>query len=131
MARRNNRPSDLPGARHEATHSASRYNKSPVSGNLSDEENIDPSSIRKNKGKGRAEMPSQSRSDNLPTPNSDTSDNGSRGQKRKRGTGHEDGADFREQAFNRYFDPHQDPDVRRDIKRKSRLLEREFNGRLC
>lgn len=33
-----------------------------------------------------------------------------------------------EDKFIRYFDPNQDADERRDIKRKSRALEREFNG---
>jgi hypothetical protein len=33
-----------------------------------------------------------------------------------------------EEKFIRYFDPNQDADERRDLKRKSRALEREFNG---
>lgn len=130
MARQNTRPSNLLVPRHEPTRAAATYvTRSPVSGIGSDEENIDPSTKRKDKGKGLADMPSRSQSDNLPTPDSDASDDGLRGQKRKRVMVQPEETEDQEQAFNKYFDPNQDPDVRRDIKRRSRLLEREFNGK--
>lgn len=68
----------------------------------------------------------------LPTPTSDGSNDASRGQKRKRvevvpsASQYEDPE---EERFNKYFDPNQDPEARRDVKRKSRALEREFNGK--
>nr|POF17128.1 non-structural maintenance of chromosome element 4 [Quercus suber] len=128
MARLNTRASDLQGSRRESTRPPTRLGtESLVSGTDSDEENIDPSTITRDKGKGRADMPSQSRSETLPTPDSDSSDDSARGRKRKRGMTQPDEADLQERAFNRYFDPNQDPDIRRDIKRRSRLLEREFN----
>lgn len=58
-----------------------------------------------------------------------------RGQKRKRvelppppGGPNEDGVG--QDKFTKYFDPNQDPEIRRQIKRESRALEREFNGKL-
>lgn len=89
------------------------------------------------KGKGRAGDDRSSRT-SLPTPASESSSE-ARGQKRKRVVpqqratqDNDDEADEldedeREAAiFTRYFDPNQDPEVRREIKRKSRALEREF-----
>jgi len=80
---------------------------------------------------------------NLPTPASDDSSH-SRGHKRKRAPAGEQSAgvasaseeeeeevdeEQREAAkFVKYFDPNQNPDQRREIKRKSRALEREFQG---
>ena len=88
------------------------------------------------KGKGRA-VDSQPRT-SLPTPSSENSDE-SRGQKRKRAdacsTSHvdedaeeEDEDVGEERRFNKYFDPNQDADERREIKRQSRALERDFQG---
>lgn len=127
MARLNTRPS-------------SRYNSvTPGPGNTSDQENTDPIASRTNKGKGRAsDMPPPSRA-SLPTPTSDSS-NEACGQKRKRTVpqrpsteADEDDEEVDEEEreavkFTRYFDPNQDPDERRDIKRESRALEREFQG---
>ena len=78
----------------------------------------------------------------LPTPTSDGSGE-ARGQKRKRvelrgtrssGTqadvdeDEDDEEAAAEEKYNRYFNPHQDPEDRRQIKRKSRALERNFLG---
>lgn len=83
-------------------------------------------------GKGRASDRPASRA-SLPTPSSyDSESDTTRGQKRKRGgeQTREDESDEEEARFNRYFDPNQDPEERREVKRKSRALEREFHGRL-
>jgi hypothetical protein len=61
----------------------------------------------------------------LPTPTSENNDS-SRGQKRKRVVVTVPEGDEETDKFNKYFDPNQDPDVRRDVKRRSRALEREF-----
>lgn len=37
-------------------------------------------------------------------------------------------SDSEEERFTRYFDPNQNADERRDIKRESRALDREFRG---
>ena len=84
------------------------------------------------KGKQRAGEPP--RRSSLPTPASDSSSE-ARGQKRKRGSGHarqndEDSGEEDEDGFTRDYDPNQDPDERRKIMRKSRALEREFQGML-
>lgn len=71
-------------------------------------------------------MDQQSRA-SLPTPNSDTNE-GNRGAKRKRVPARVDEQD-EEAVFNKYFDPNQDPEVRRDVKRRSRALERRFQGK--
>lgn len=127
MARMNTRPS-------------SRYDsETPVPANTSDQENHDPQQTRRmDKGKGRA-TDSRSRT-RLPTPSSDSS-NEAHGQKRKRAVPQRratqtqeddddlDDSDAAKAKFTRYFDPNQDPEVRREIKRKSRALEREFQGR--
>lgn len=68
----------------------------------------------------------------LPTPSSDESEE-TRGQKRKRvhltqADDIPDDVDPTEKRFNRYFNPNQDPDLRRQVKKKSRALERRFNG---
>lgn len=105
-----------------------------MSGDSSDQENRDPSINRRDKGKGRAVDSSEHQRSSLPTPNSDDSA-ASRGQKRKRhetipGEQGEEDEDFanEEARFNRYFDPNQDQDERREVKRKSRALERDFAG---
>lgn len=111
---------------------SSRYASATPTSTTSDQENRDPETRRRDKGKGRAsDMPSQG---SLPTPNSVDEQGDLRAQKRRRAqaprshgspngdTGDEEG------KFNRYFDPNQDADERRKIKRKSRALEREFNG---
>lgn len=67
----------------------------------------------------------------LPTPTSGGSNDARGGQKRKRTdqpTSTQTYEDFEEERFHRYFDPNQDAEERRTIKRKSRALEREFNG---
>lgn len=66
----------------------------------------------------------------LPTPNSGSSEASARAQKRKRiGVRvQEADQDDGEAKFNRYFDPNQDPDERRDVKKQSRALERRFQG---
>ena len=124
MARLNTRPS-------------SRYqSETPGPANTSDQENHDPRARPMAKGKGRAvELPSRN---SLPTPASDSSDE-TRGQKRKRAVPQRrvtqaeedeeiDESDREAAKFVRYFDPNQDPEVRREVKRKSRALEREFQG---
>lgn len=69
-------------------------------------------------------MPSRG---SLPTPTSgDNSDQ--RPQKRRRTDGPISERDEAEARFTRYFDPNQDPDERREIKSRSRALERDFNG---
>lgn len=126
MARLNTRPSNLPSSRPQSARLSQSARQSlvygtdtPAPGTTSDEENTDPHF---------REVLAKHAMGNLPTP-SDTSENSSHSQKRKRVevlplAEH----DAQEQAFNKYFDPNQDPDVRREVKRKSRLLEREFNG---
>ncbi|EME45398.1 hypothetical protein DOTSEDRAFT_170771 [Dothistroma septosporum NZE10] len=133
MARLNTRPSTIAGA------------NSPIRGtpaldnNYSDQENEEPEAERprRDKGKGRAsEMSGRS---TLPTPDSDTRDTAP-ARKRKRaeaqsatqaedidsdGEVPQDPEDV--ERFNRYYNPAQDPEQRRQVKRKSRALEREFN----
>jgi non-structural maintenance of chromosomes element 4 len=88
----------------------------------------------RDKGKGRAGDATGAQRSSLPTPASEGSD-AARGQKRKRTAPtddleeEDDELNEEELRFNRYFDPNQDPEVRRDIKRKSRALEREFQGK--
>lgn len=69
-------------------------------------------------------MPSRG---SLPTPTSGASSEGG-SSKRKRVDNGDDERDEVEERFTRYFDPNQDPGKRREIKRKSRALERDFNG---
>ncbi|KAK4541370.1 hypothetical protein LTR36_008128 [Oleoguttula mirabilis] len=123
MARLNTRPSATPSARFDSAtpHPAD-----------SDQENRDPGARARAKGKERAMAPPPARK-SLPTPTSDPSD-ASRGRKRKRVAfpatqteqDEDEDEDVDEVRFKRYFDPHQDPEVRRQIKRKSRALERDF-----
>jgi len=117
-----------------STAASSRYaSETPVS-NTSDQENRDPGSRRREKGKGRAsDMPSQA---SLPTPTSVDEHGDLRAQKRRRtqgpgatGSPNDEGVDNEEDKFTRYFDPNQDAEERRTLKRKSRALERDFNGR--
>jgi hypothetical protein len=106
--------------------------ETPVS-NSSDQENRDPGARRRDRGKGRAsDMPSQG---SLPTPTSVDEHGAQRAQKRRRtqrpdttGSPNDNGVDEEEDKFTRYFDPNQDAEERRTIKRKSRALERDFNG---
>ncbi|KXT08089.1 hypothetical protein AC579_1469 [Pseudocercospora musae] len=119
MARINNRPSTVAGSRAGT--------QTPDPPQASDQENRDPRP-RRDKGKGRA---IESRT-SLPTPSSDETDQ-SRSQKRKRVTmatqeqDLDEDEDPEEAKFKKYYDPNQDADTRRQIKRKSRALQREFN----
>ncbi|TKA54394.1 hypothetical protein B0A55_12933 [Friedmanniomyces simplex] len=124
MARLNTRSSHAPSSRFGSA--------TPAPGNSSDQENQDPVATARDKGKGRAMLPPppQHRT-SLPTPTSDASD--ARGQKRKRVTlppaatqETEDQVDEDYKKFHEFYDPNQDPDKRREQKRKSRALEREF-----
>ncbi|EMC99256.1 hypothetical protein BAUCODRAFT_31590 [Baudoinia panamericana UAMH 10762] len=125
MARRNNRPSSALSSRYASA--------TPASGNNSDQENQDPAANARPKGKARAMPPPPSRN-SLPTPNSDDSID-HRGQKRKRielrtdatQDDEEDDADSDGGRFKKYYEPNQDAESRRQLKRKSRALEREFN----
>ena len=140
MARLNTRPSY-----HPSNTASPRYTSvTPARSTTSDQENQDPSAVRmdKGKGKGRASDAPSSRS-NLPTPLSGSSSD-ARGQKRKRvsmparpqdhgiGDGGDDDdpedEDAIEARFNRYFNPNQDPEERRQVKKKSRALARGFVG---
>ncbi|SMQ49177.1 unnamed protein product [Zymoseptoria tritici ST99CH_1A5] len=120
MARLNTRPSTVAGSRLNSV--------APPSSNGSNEENHDPEQEK------RRAPPRTS----LPTPGSDSSGAGL-GQKRKRGNtqpmptqatdaGDDDDGDTDKESkrFNRYYDPNQDKDQRRQVKRKSRKLERDF-----
>ncbi|KAK5744911.1 hypothetical protein LTR17_001662 [Elasticomyces elasticus] len=127
MARLNTRPSHAPSSRFASA--------TPAPGTNSDQENADPSIIHqrvdKDKGKSRATMPppQQKSRSSLPTPTSDSPDAG-RGQKRKRGNMSLPAAtqeDEDERKFTEYYDPNQDPEERREGKRKMRNLERDFN----
>lgn len=116
MARLNTRPSVSSSRWQSAT---------PQRDNTSDQENRDP------KATAQPDKQRPMERSKLPTPGSDNS-NASRGQKRKR-AGPEahatQGADKEHSAkFNKYFDPNQDPQLRREVKRKSRALERNFQG---
>ncbi|KAK4503251.1 hypothetical protein PRZ48_006679 [Zasmidium cellare] len=103
---------------------------SPGPSDTSEQENRDPRAMQRDKGKGRAVDPP--RRDSLPTPVSDESET-ARGQKRKRteqatqSVEEPEEQDEDEERFTKYFDPNQDPEKRRLVKRKSRALEREFN----
>lgn len=94
----------------------------------SDQENRDPRAMARDKGKGRATDPP--RHESLPTPVSDESET-ARGQKRKHAQQATQSIeeDEEDEKLTRYFDPNQDPEIRRQVKRKSRALEREFNGK--
>lgn len=117
-----------------STVASSRYASETPTSNTSDQENRDPGARRRDKGKGRAsDMPSQG---SLPTPTSVDEGGGSRAHKRRRtqepnatGSPNDEPVDEEEDRFTRYFDPNQDAEERRTIKRKSRALERDFNGR--
>ncbi|CAK4032923.1 Non-structural maintenance of chromosomes element 4 A [Lecanosticta acicola] len=123
MARLNTRRSSFP---------ASRSLSSPPSSSQSDQENNDPSEApRRDKGKQRATDMPPSRNRSLPTPSTEGSD-GSRGQKRKRPqltqpSDIPDELDENDAKYNRYFDPDQNPEARRQVKRKSRALHRDFH----
>jgi hypothetical protein len=107
MARVNTAPSVAASSRYAS--------ESPTS----DQENRDPGTGRRDKGKGRAsDMPSRG---SLPTPTSVDDD--------ATGSPNEDDADEDEEKFTRYFDPNQNAEERRILKRKSRALERDFNGK--
>lgn len=132
MARLNTRPSNVPSSRFSSeTPRATPQRDSPG------QENRDPNASTRDKGKARAMGPPLARS-SLPTPTSDGSD-ASRGQKRKRAEvrfeatqGTQTELDEDEQRFTRHFDPNQDPEERRQTKRASRALEREYQGKyLC
>lgn len=78
-----------------------------------------------------------SRQKSLPTPSTENSD-ASRGQKRKRPQHTQqltqpsdipDDVDPEDPTYNRYFDPDQKIEARRDVKRKSRALHRQFQGK--
>lgn len=126
MARMNNRPS------YASTAASSRYpSATPMPEHSSDQENRDPDMSARDKAKDRAADAGETRRSSLPTPVSDGSD--SRGQKRKLvqievAQDDSENEDEAEARFNKYFDPNEDPEVRRDIKRKSRALERDFQG---
>lgn len=127
MARLHTRPSHVPSSRFASA--------TPGPDNISDQENRDPMEAARDKGKGRASDTQSQRRSTLPTPTSDG--NESRGQKRKRREVQFDATqatdaevDSDEESFNKYFDPNQDAEERREIKRQSRALEREFHGRL-
>jgi hypothetical protein len=117
-----------------STAASSRYASETPTSNASDQENREPGARRHDKGKGRAsDMASQG---SLPTPTSVDEAGDSRAQKRRRiqrpdatGSPNDDAVDEEEDRFTRYFDPNQDAEERRTIKRKSRALERDFNGR--
>lgn len=139
MARLNDRPSY-----RASTIASSRY-ASATPGITSDQENQDPSAIRMSKGKGkeRASGASSSRM-SLPTPTSGSSNGDARGQKRKRteipaqeeeeeeveeeDEQEEDSEAAMYTKFNKYFDPMQSTDLRRDLKKRGRALARGFNG---
>ena len=135
MARLSTRPSYASSARSSAA---------PLSTWTSDQMNHEPNQYRQNggKGKGRAVdgTPELSRRASLPTPSSE-SDGTRTGQKRKRdeactSTGEseedseeeEDEEEREQRKLTRYYDPDQDVDERRKVKKKSRALERDFQG---
>lgn len=131
MARLNARP---PVSTVSRSPSASPPESSPG------QENRDPNSEAREKQKRRA-MADARPPAVTHSPASDGSDAPS-GQKRRRveanvaadrGQGadedHDEEDGERAERFHRYFDPNQDPEQRREIKRKSRALEREFQGR--
>jgi hypothetical protein len=116
-----------------STARTSRQSSATSTSTTSDQENRDPSTTRRDKGKGRAsDMPSQG---SLPTPTSVDEHGSARAQKRRRTQGPEttgspnDEEDDEEGKFTRWFDPNQDAEERRILKRKSRALERKFNGK--
>lgn len=119
MARVNNRPAGTPTPDHIQT---------------SDQENRDPTRhSRRDKGKGRMASSSTRMETRLPTrdPDSTPDPDQSRGQKRKRvttATQEEDLDEEEDAKFKKYYDPDQNAETRRQIKRKSRALQREFNG---
>ncbi|KAK5137870.1 hypothetical protein LTR08_006639 [Meristemomyces frigidus] len=118
MARLNARPSHAPTSRDES--------EAPQLGD-SDQENRDPGARSKGKGKAPAMGPPPGRS-SLLTPTSDPSDT-SRGQKRKRVEIQPTQLTEEEQEeakLVRYYDPNQNLDERREHKRKSRLIERDY-----
>ncbi|KAK0791191.1 hypothetical protein LTR02_013686 [Friedmanniomyces endolithicus] len=127
MARLRPRSSHAPSSRFDSATPA------PTPGSNSDQENQDPVPARSDKGKGGAmspphPRPQQRASRAVPTP--DTTD--ARGQKRKRTTrptqetSTPEDVDEDYQKFHEFYDPNQDPETRREQKRKSRALEREF-----
>lgn len=124
MARLNTRPSTVRGSR-----AGTSVSPSPTT---SGQENRDPA-MRRDKGKERASMASRT---SLPTPSSDGS-GASRGQKRKRTHAQASAtqeADVPEDQdpddakFTRYYDPNQDAEKRRQVKRKSRAMIRDIHG---
>ncbi|KAK4561673.1 hypothetical protein LTR86_004352 [Recurvomyces mirabilis] len=125
MPRINTRPSNIPSSRYGTA--------TPAPEGGSDQENRDPAGQTRDRGKQRAMPPPSShhQRSSLPTPTSDGSE--SRGQKRKRVTlppsSTQDGGEDDEEEdeeFTKYFDPNQDPEVRRQLKKKARDLERDF-----
>ena len=76
-------------------------------------------------------MPPSHHRSSLPTPTSEPGDT-SRGPKRKRverrPADPEEEDEQEDAKFNRYYDPNQDAETRRENKRKSRALEREYLG---
>lgn len=125
MARLNVRPS------YNSTVPSSRLpSASPSPGGGSDQENYDPDARKVDKGKQRAGDPPRRTS--MPTPESGDSSE-SRGQKRKRADGrvrgeHGEAGGEDEDEFTRDYDPNQNANERRSIMKKSRALERDFQG---
>lgn len=128
MARLNVRPS------YNSTVPSSRLpSASPSFEGDSEQENYDPRAKKMDKGKQRAGDPP--RRVNMPTPESGDSSE-ARGQKRKRTNAqcrgeHGDSGEEDEDEFTRDYDPNQNPDERRSIMRKSRALERDFQGQFA
>ena len=105
MARSNQRPSDTPAA----------LSLAPSSPSLSSDKENQSASAARDKGKGRMQSQPQS---------------GPRAAKRRRTQPQPNSANRDEQDYagHQWYDPTQDQHERQEIKKRSRALEREFNG---
>jgi hypothetical protein len=112
MARVNQRPSETPA--HSSHLSVAPSSVAPSSPNLSSDKENQSDLAPRDKGKGRMQ--------------STTSDSNSAKRRRIQARPTASAARDEELDESRFYDPTQDQHERQEIKKKSRALEREFNG---
>ncbi|CAD0110021.1 unnamed protein product [Aureobasidium uvarum] len=112
MARVNQRPSETPA--RSSNIPAGPPSVAPSPPNLSSDKENQATSAPRDKGKGRMQ--------------SSTSDSHSAKRRRTQPRPTASAANHEEPNESRFYDPTQDQHERQEVKKKSRALEREFNG---